>query len=160
MDDDGKDLIYLGAGPIGAILLGMTLVPLRGFTSASNFTFLFLALTILVGEFGGRGAALATAVASALSLDFFLTEPYLRLSIDSKHDLIACLGLAGCGILAATLAAGRRVLPARPRPSARQLDQLESAVTALERDGTPSARLAAASVLRVVAELRSEAVRE
>jgi K+-sensing histidine kinase KdpD len=107
MDDD-KDLVYLGAGPLAAILLGIVLIPLRGYTSASNFTFLFLALTILVGEFGGRGAAVATAIAAALSLDFFLTEPYLRLSIASKHDVIACIGLAGCGILAASLAARRR----------------------------------------------------
>jgi K+-sensing histidine kinase KdpD len=160
MHDDEKDLVYLGAGPIAAVLLGMALVPLRGFTTASNFTFLFLALTILIGEFGGRSAALATAVASALSLDFFLTEPYLRLSIASKHDVIACLGLAGCGILAASLAAGRRVLPARPRPSARQLDQLESAASQLEREESPASRSAAGSVLRVVAELRSDALRE
>ena len=115
MNDDDDTLIYLGAGPLAAILLGMALVPVRGFTTASNFTFLFLALTILVGELGGRTAAFATAVVSALSLDFFLTEPYLQLSIDSKHDLIACLGLAGCGILAASLAAGvARALPASP----------------------------------------------
>jgi len=160
MEDEEKDLIYLGAGPIAAILLGMALVPVRGFTTASNFTFLFLALTILVGEYGGRTAAFATAVASALSLDFFLTEPYMRLSIASKHDLIATLGLAGCGILAASLAAGRRVLPARPRPSSRQLDQLESAVAQLERDGSSASRAAAGSVLRVVAELRADALRE
>jgi K+-sensing histidine kinase KdpD len=159
MDDD-KELIYLGAGPIAAVLLGMALVPLRGFTTASNFTFLFLALTILVGEFGGRTAALVTAVAAALSLDFFLTEPYMRLSIASKHDVIACIGLAGCGILAASLAAGRRALPTRPRPSSRQLDQLESAAAELERAGTPSSRQAAGSVLRVVAELRADALRE
>jgi K+-sensing histidine kinase KdpD len=160
MEDDDKDLIYLGAGPIAAILLGMALVPLRGFTTASNFTFLFLALTILVGEYGGRTAALVTAVVAALSLDFFLTEPYLRLSIESKHDVIACLGLAGCGVLAASLAAGRRVLPSRPRPSSRQLDRLESAAAELERDGSRWARAAAQSVLRVVAELRADALRE
>jgi K+-sensing histidine kinase KdpD len=160
MADDGDHLIYLGAGPLAAILLGMALVPVREFTNASNFTFLFLALTILVGEFGSRTAAVATAIAAALSLDFFLTQPYLRLSIDSKHDVIATLGLAGCGILAASLAAGRRVLPARPRPTSRQLDELESAVAALERDGSPASRHAAASVLRVVGELRADALRE
>ena len=36
---------------------------------------------------------------SALSLDFFLTQPYLHLAIADKHDLIASLGLAGCGLL-------------------------------------------------------------
>jgi K+-sensing histidine kinase KdpD len=160
MNDDGDKLIYLGAGPIAAILLGMALVPVRGFTSASNFTFLFLALTILVGEFGGRAAAVATAIAAALSLDFFLTQPYLRLSIDSKHDVIATLGLGGCGILAASLAAGRRAWSPRLRPSSLQLERLESAAAALERDGSNAARAAAGSVLRVVAELRTDAVRE
>jgi K+-sensing histidine kinase KdpD len=160
MNDDDDNLIYLGAGPLAAVVLGMALVPVRTFTVASNFTFLFLALTILVGEFGGRTAAFATAVASALSLDFFLTEPYLRLSIDSKHDLIACLGLAGCGVLAAWLAAGRRARAPRLRPSSRQLEQLESAVAELEREGSNAARTAAGSVLRVVAELRTDAIKE
>jgi K+-sensing histidine kinase KdpD len=160
LEADGERLLYLGAGPLAAILLGMALVPLRGFTTASNFTFLFLALTILVGELGGRAAAVATAIAAALSLDFFLTEPYMRLSIDSKHDVIACLGLAGCGILAASLAAGRRVLPSRPRPSPRQIERLENAAAALEREGSREAREAAGSVLAVVAELRADPLRE
>jgi len=100
---DREDLFYLSAGPLAAILLGAALVPFRGVTTASNFTFAFMALTILVGEFGGRWAAVATAVVSALSLDFFLTEPYLRLAIQDKHDLIAFVGLAACGLIAATL---------------------------------------------------------
>ena len=111
MSDDDDSLIYLGGGPIAAILLGMLLVLVRDVTTASNFTFLFLALIIVVAEFGGRRATLATAVASALSLDFFLTQPYLRLEIQDKHDVIAFFGLAGCGLLAATLASRR----GRPR---------------------------------------------
>jgi len=41
MSDDSDRLFYLGAGPIAAILLGVLLIPARGFTTASNFTFLF-----------------------------------------------------------------------------------------------------------------------
>ena len=101
-------LIYLAGGGIGAILLGMILVPLRDFTSASNFTFPFMALTILIAEFGGPRAAVVTALTSALSLDFFLTQPYLRLTIAGKHDIIAFLGLAACGLIAAGCSSGRR----------------------------------------------------
>ena len=108
MEREDDAMLYLGVGPLAAILLGMGLIPLRGFTTASNFTFLFLALIMLVGEFGGRTAAVATAVASTLSLDFFLTQPYLRLEIHDKHDVIAFLGLAGCGLLSAFLASRRR----------------------------------------------------
>ena len=107
-DDRGERLFYLAAGPLAAILLGVSLIPLRGVTTASNFTFGFMALTIVVAEFGGRGPAVATALTSALSLDFFLTEPYLRLTIADKHDFIAFVGLAACGLIAAALAARRR----------------------------------------------------
>ena len=137
-DDDAKDLIYLGAGPIAAILLGVALIPLRGLTTASNFTFLFLALTIVAGEFGGRGAALATAVSSALSLNFFLTEPYLSLRIHARDDLIAFLGLAGCGLLAAALAVRRGM---RAAGSPRQLAVQRAALSQLPLAGPLESRL-------------------
>jgi len=97
----------LGAGAIGAVLLGVTLIPLRSLTPAANLAFAFAALTIAVAEWGGRRAAVVTALTSALSLDFFLTEPYLRLSIADKDDLIAFFGLAFCGLVAAAFGSGR-----------------------------------------------------
>ena len=103
MKDEIDRLFYLAAGPVTAIFLGAALVLVRDWTTASNFSFVFLALIIAVAEFGGRAAAVATAVVSALSLDYFLTQPYLRLSISEKGDVIACAGLAGCGLLAAVL---------------------------------------------------------
>ena len=105
--EDRESLFYLSAGPLAAILLGIALTPLRGLTSASNLSFAFMALTIVVAEFGGRWAAVGTALVSALSLDFFLTQPYLHLAIADKHDLIATLGMAGCGLLVATFASSR-----------------------------------------------------
>ena len=108
MKPDDERLIYLAAGPLVAIMLGFALIPLREVVIASNFTFPFIILTIVVAEFGGRPAALTTALVSALSLDFFLTRPYLRLTIQGKHDVTAFLGLAACGLVAAGLAARRR----------------------------------------------------
>jgi K+-sensing histidine kinase KdpD len=100
-------LWYLGIGPIAAILLGAALIPVRELTTASNLAFAFLALTIVAGEAGGRWAATATALASALSLNFFLTRPYLTLTIHGRDDLIAFLGLTACGLISATLGSGR-----------------------------------------------------
>jgi len=54
MDDADDGLLYLAAGPLAAIFLGMLLVPLRDFTSASNFTFVFMALTIAIAALGGE----------------------------------------------------------------------------------------------------------
>jgi hypothetical protein len=105
--DEGAGYVPLSAGPLAAVLLGLTLLPLRGEVSASNLSFAFMALTIVTAEFGGRAAALATALASALSLDYFLTAPYFQLSIEQHEDVIAFVGLAVCGLVAAGLGSSR-----------------------------------------------------
>ncbi len=131
MHRNTKDLLMSAIGPMVAILLGMALVPFRTYTSASNFTYLFLILTILIAEYGGRGAAFATALCSAVSLDFFLTQPYMHLMIKSSHDIAAFAGLALCGFLVATFGV-QRGEKALDLTSARgQLDLLHSAVSGL-----------------------------
>jgi len=141
-EDRDESLLFLGAGPFAAILLGLALVPLREFTSASNLGFAFMALTILVAEYGGHRAAVATALCSALSLDFFLTKPYLRLTIVDKHDFIAFVGLGVCGFIAATLGSqGKRV--ASLATVRTQLDMLHAAIGGLESSEPLASRLGA-----------------
>ena len=66
---DGEDrTIYMAMGPLAAILLGFALMPLRDVAIASNFTFPFIILTILVAEFGGRPAAVARPRSSPRSV--------------------------------------------------------------------------------------------
>jgi hypothetical protein len=141
-DEDGDRLIYLGGGPLAALLLGVALVPLRGVTTASNFTFAFMALTILVAELGGRGAALATALSSSLSLDFFLTEPYRRLAIEDKHDVIAFAGLTVCGLIAAAVGSQRGERVAALHASRARLELARAGLHQLERGGVPGPGLA------------------
>jgi hypothetical protein len=135
--DSESEAFWLAVGIGGAILLGVALMPLRGFTPAANFTFAFMALTIVVAELGGRRAAIGSAVTSALSLDFFLTRPYLRLSINDKHDVIAFVGLAACGLIAAAF--GGQI--ARRTSHRRHLDLLHEALLTLPEAGPPATRL-------------------
>jgi len=60
-----------------------------------------------MAELGGALPALVAALVSAMSLNFFLTEPYLTLAISKTDDLIAFLALAGCGLIAAAFGARR-----------------------------------------------------
>jgi K+-sensing histidine kinase KdpD len=129
MQQNTENLIFLAVGPLAAILLGMALVPFRSDTSASNLTFLFLILTILITEYGGRRAAFATALCSALSLDFFLTQPYLQLGIKSMHDVIAFAGLALCGLLVATFASQRGENVTELTSAREQLNLLRAAIS-------------------------------
>jgi K+-sensing histidine kinase KdpD len=134
-DENGDRLIYLGGGPLAAVVIGIALIPARDVTTASNFTFVFMALTILVAELGGRTAAVATALCSALSLDFFLTQPYMRLSIEDKHDVIAFVGLTVCGLIAAAVGSQRGERVAALRASRAQLGLVHSGLEQLERGG-------------------------
>src|SRR5262249_10941744 len=119
MRDEYQTWFYLPAGGVAAIVLGMLLAPFRELTHAGNFVFAFVILIVVVAELGGRGAAITTAALSALSLDFFLTRPYMRLSIDDKHDLIAFAGLAICGLVAAAIGSrrGQRIASLRAAQS-------------------------------------------
>jgi hypothetical protein len=151
---------YLGAGPIAAVLLGMVLIPLRESTTASNLTFVFLALIIVVAELGGRWAAAATAVSSALSLNFFLTQPYLRLTIHSRDDILAFFGLAVCGLIAASFGArGRRI--GALGSARKELDLLHAASCQLELSGPIEPRLTEVlDGLRAAFPLSAVAVRD
>lgn len=85
MRADDETLLYLGLGPLAAIVLGVALVPLRELTTASNLTFAFLIWTILVGELGGRSAAVATALTSAFPVSALAVR-------DSEGRLLARSG--------------------------------------------------------------------
>ena len=100
MGGDDRGSVWFVIGVVTAIALGIVLTPLRTTTTASNLAFIFIALTIVVAEMGGRGPGLATAVISALSLNFFLTEPYLSLEIDKPGDVAAFVALMACGLIA------------------------------------------------------------
>ena len=107
MGTDDRGRVWIPAGVLCAIALGIALVPLRALTSASNLAFVFVAFVIVVAEFGGRAAALVAAVVSAMSLNFFLTEPYLTLTMSKTDDVIAFLAMAACGLIAAAFGSRR-----------------------------------------------------
>jgi two-component system sensor histidine kinase KdpD len=106
MRGDDQALVWAVAGALGSMALGIALIPLRAVVTASNLAFVFITFTIVVAELGGRGPALVTALVSAMSLNFFLTEPYLTLTISKVDDVIAFFALAACGLIAAAF--GRR----------------------------------------------------
>ena len=101
MSQSDRGAVWFVIGVGGAVALGVVLTALRTVVSASNLAFVFIALTIVVAEMGGRGPGLAAAVVSALSLNFFLTEPYMSLEIHKPGDVGAFLALTACGLVAA-----------------------------------------------------------
>jgi len=133
---DRENRVWMIAGALGSMVLGIALIPLRSFTSASNLAFVFLAFAIVVAELGGRSAALVTAVMSAISLNFFLTEPYLTLAISKSEDVVAFLALAACGLIAAAFGKRRARSIELAGRAGEELDIVRRLVEHL-RDGVP-----------------------
>jgi uncharacterized protein DUF4118 len=123
-------------GALGSIALGIALIPLRSLTSASNLAFVFLVFTIVAAELGGRSAGLVTALVSAISLNFFLTEPYLRLTISKPDDIVAFFALAVCGLIAAAFGRRRERWSELAGRTGKELDVVKRLVEQL-RDGQP-----------------------
>jgi hypothetical protein len=107
MDRWERTQVWAPLAALGAMAIGAALIPLREVTSASNLAFVFMAFTIIMAELGGALPALVAALVSAMSLNFFLTEPYLTLEISKTDDLIAFVALAACGLIAAAFGSRR-----------------------------------------------------
>lgn len=125
---------WVTVGGLGAMVLGVALIPLRTVTAASNLAFVFMAFTIVVAEFGGRLPALLTALISAMSLNFFLTGPYLTLTMTKTDDTIAFIALAACGLIAAAFGARRERSTAAAGRATGELSLLWQVVDQVRRD--------------------------
>ncbi len=131
MDVDDRSRFWIPAGILGAIAIGVLLVPLRTLTTASNLAFVFIAYTVIVAEFGGRTAALVSAVVSAMSLNFFLTEPYLTLTMSKTDDVVAFFAMAICGLIAAAFGTHRERSSRAASRARDDLDALQRVVAPL-----------------------------
>ncbi len=136
MRRDDESRIWMVTGALGSIALGIALIPLRSLTSASNLAFVFLIFTIVAAELGGRSAGLVTALVSAISLNFFLTEPYLRLTISKPDDIVAFFALAVCGLIAAAFGRRRERWSELAGREGKELDVVKRLVEQLQ-DGQP-----------------------
>lgn len=136
MRREDESRVWMVAGALGSMALGVVLIPLRAWTSASNLAFVFLVLTIIVAELGGRAAGLVTALVAAISLNFFLTEPYLRLTISKPDDVVAFFALAGCGLIAAAFGRRRERWSELAGREGKDLDVVKRLVEQLQ-GGTP-----------------------
>ncbi len=105
MEDTSSDQATLGAalGSLGLLVFSMFLVPLREFLGPANVAIILLLGVQVVAIIGGRAGGIMGAIVAALSFDFFFTEPYLRLVIDDRYDIITAVLLLLAGIATSEL---------------------------------------------------------
>jgi K+-sensing histidine kinase KdpD len=119
----GEDLIHAGRSISGAggltiglaigtpcaMAIGAIVANARWAVNGVNSALILMLLVVAIAALGGRLAGTITAIAAAVSFDFFHTEPFLSLAITSRDDIETTLLLLIAGLLAGAIATTGRL---------------------------------------------------
>src|SRR6476659_7848817 len=99
MSSDGRAALGVSVGSMGAIAAGAALVAVRDHFAQVNAVLILVFFVLLGAVIGGRVAGVVSALTAAVSFDFFYTQPYNSLKINSAADvettiLLLLVGLA------------------------------------------------------------------
>ena len=107
--DRTNALVGVAVGALGPIVVALILVPVRTELDNANLALILVLVVVIAAIIGGRRAGALAAIVATLSFDFFLTQPYLSLKIETSDDLETALILLGVGLLVGAVASrGRR----------------------------------------------------
>lgn len=150
---DGRKLIGLAVGGLGAVVVALVLVPFREDIDNANLALLLVLVVVLAAIVGDRAAAVLAAITGTMAFDFFLTRPYTSMRIESADDVETVIILLAVGFLVGEVAA-------RGRRSRRERDRAADAVARVHR---VAAQIAEGGPLDTEGRLRTvvdEVVRE
>jgi K+-sensing histidine kinase KdpD len=150
-----SDIAVVVGGTLPILVAGL-LVPVRPHVLNANVALVLMATVVLAASFGDRRAGIVAGMTAALSFNFFHTEPYLSLSIDSADDVETFLVLLAAGLFVGTLAGRRRALRDRAAASRQEIARLHR-IADLIAHGAEPAEVMFACERELVALLRLEA---
>jgi hypothetical protein len=102
---DARRDIGLTISGLAPVAVAAALVGARGHIQNANVALILVVVVVAAAAIGGRVAGAAAAVVAALSFDFFHTQPYLRLTIDTADDVETTVLLLIVGLLVGHIAA-------------------------------------------------------
>lgn len=124
--DSGAGHVPAGAavGALSALIIAGALVPFRDHLPNADMALALVVPVLLAAIIGGRIAGALTAVVSAMTFDFFFTQPYLSLRISSKDDFATFVVLFIVAMVAAEVGIRSRRGGAAARESRSEIERL------------------------------------
>src|SRR5262249_8655966 len=98
MQHDGRIGIGISVGSMGAIAAAAGLVAIRDHFAQVNAVLILVFFVLLGAVIGGRLAGVASALTAAVAFDFFYTQPYNSLKINSAADIETTILLLAVGL--------------------------------------------------------------
>lgn len=142
-----------GLAPIAAAAL---LVTVRSHLDNANIALVLVIVVVGVAAAGGAYAGATAAISAALSFDFFLTRPYLRLRISSTDDIETTVLLLVVGLAVGNIAARARRSRRRAEATSGEIHRIyRVAALAATGDQVEDVMMAAEAELTELLRLRS-----
>jgi Domain of unknown function (DUF4118) len=109
-DGSTRDGLTIGVvvGIPAAVGIAALMATVRSFFGTTNAALVLMIVVVAVAALGGRLAGIVTALAAVVSFDFFHTQPYLSMSIDSRDDIETTVLLLVAAALVGTIASAGR----------------------------------------------------
>ncbi len=107
---DGDEQASIALAGLAPILVAALLVPVRSAVGVADLALVLMAVVVLGALAGGRAAGAVAALTATLSLDFFLTRPYLTLRMASRDDIETAVILLVAGMAVGQFAAHFRAV--------------------------------------------------
>jgi len=130
------EVIGASVGVIAALVVAGLLGAVRAEVSQANAGLALVLVIVAAAYVGGRWAGGATALAAAVSFDFFLTRPYGSLAIKSSDDVVTTVLLFVVGIAVGQIAASRWTAQAAGKAGTEEVAGLYR-VASLTAEGRP-----------------------
>ena len=96
--EERRSPIAYAIGGLLPIAVAGAMVGLRSEVDDANVALVLVLVIVGTAAFGGRGPAAVSAVVAAISFEFFFTEPYYSLRIDSSNDIETFVFLLAIGL--------------------------------------------------------------
>jgi hypothetical protein len=143
-------------GGLSAIVLAAALVPFRE-ELAGEALALVLVLPVLLGAVtGGRLGGAVAAVCATVGFDFFLTQPYLSMTISSADDVETAVLLLIVALVVGTVAAGGQRAATRAEAGQAELESIHRVAEVVASDA-PRAEIIHTARRELIAVLSLEA---
>jgi hypothetical protein len=143
------DLVGYAFAGIGPVVTAALLVTVRGEVNQANLALVLVVVVVVAAIVGGKGPGALAAVVATAAYDFFLTQPYLSLSIDSADDLETTVILLVIGLLVGQLVVGARRNQRRARRGSDDVARLHR-VAELAAAGAPATDIEAAVLTELI----------
>ena len=101
-------VIGVAVGIPVTVAVAAVMATARSFFDTTNAALVLMIVVVAIAAVGGRTAGIVTALTAVISFDFFHTEPYLSLAIDSRDDIETTVLLLVVAVLVGTIATAGR----------------------------------------------------